>query len=630
MDPETYLSQNFDPSKLTVPNLRSILVEHEVYFASNANKQQLVQIFNDTIKPRAKTLLKKYTKGSVNPISDNSFDEKVIPAKRQLEPSVHVPSSSSSSLSSSNTVKPKKAIKKIRKNKNTSLSDDSSNSFLSIEKFEINENDNIFLGSIDDKSIHILPQTKFADSNRQRSKTPTKKILENFDNSIPSSKKFNVENGGNIIDSKNDREIEISFDNNKENINNTINENKFKTNLFDNKNDDIVLIDDIYEQKNITSTPTVDKLQGPTNIINNEAINVVSENNDGNNKEVDIDQFEFGDDKLDDTVVKTFDVKSLTSLEEDYEDISFSDKSRDDEIVYEKILDKNDDKDVKPVIDIVEAIETEIPNEIIIESENLNETSIEIPNTKPKRSFFKRFFLTTFGILLLTGSGSIYSLRKLDSETGFCGIKSEQPVVKFNLWSKLPESITNNLDTMKPYIGDFEKFAIDKLAIGCKPCPLNAKCESDSYKCNYSYVKNYGIESLYGLLPLRGNCVFDTLREQKLYYLSQYTLKYLHENNAKKISLDELHDYLLMTKETQISDEEFENYWKSFVEYELKMNSDFEFNVNTNEITISHIIPTEYSTRSFVNEQNKRHKTNKLFSQHPPTDDLKKHLTINI
>ncbi|KAB8346065.1 hypothetical protein FH972_023117 [Carpinus fangiana] len=57
MDDLHYLEPGFDPASLTVPNLRNILVMHDIDYPSSAKKPQLIDLFNDHVKPMAKKLL---------------------------------------------------------------------------------------------------------------------------------------------------------------------------------------------------------------------------------------------------------------------------------------------------------------------------------------------------------------------------------------------------------------------------------------------------------------------------------------------------------------------------------------------------------------------------------------------
>ncbi|KAK4549000.1 hypothetical protein LTR36_008773 [Oleoguttula mirabilis] len=56
MDEQAYLEPHFDPSSLTMPRLRSILVAHNVNYPSSAKKGQLVELFNETVLPQARKI----------------------------------------------------------------------------------------------------------------------------------------------------------------------------------------------------------------------------------------------------------------------------------------------------------------------------------------------------------------------------------------------------------------------------------------------------------------------------------------------------------------------------------------------------------------------------------------------
>jgi len=75
-----YLAADFDPTSLTVPRLRSILVEHDVAYPSSAKKSQLVDIFNDRVAPQASRILgaRGRTKRSARGIEDVSSLESSV------------------------------------------------------------------------------------------------------------------------------------------------------------------------------------------------------------------------------------------------------------------------------------------------------------------------------------------------------------------------------------------------------------------------------------------------------------------------------------------------------------------------------------------------------------------------
>jgi hypothetical protein len=57
MDSVEYLQPGFDPSTLTVPRIRSILVSHNIPYPSSAKKPQLIQIFEENVLPQARKIL---------------------------------------------------------------------------------------------------------------------------------------------------------------------------------------------------------------------------------------------------------------------------------------------------------------------------------------------------------------------------------------------------------------------------------------------------------------------------------------------------------------------------------------------------------------------------------------------
>lgn len=56
-DDLSYLSPSFDPSSLTMPRLRNILMSHDISYPASAKKPQLVDIFTQELKPKARKIL---------------------------------------------------------------------------------------------------------------------------------------------------------------------------------------------------------------------------------------------------------------------------------------------------------------------------------------------------------------------------------------------------------------------------------------------------------------------------------------------------------------------------------------------------------------------------------------------
>ncbi|KAL8930484.1 MAG: hypothetical protein Q9208_000668 [Pyrenodesmia sp. 3 TL-2023] len=56
-DEMEYLSPSFDPATLTVPKLRSVLLAHDITYPASAKKPQLIDLFNQELKPRSRKIL---------------------------------------------------------------------------------------------------------------------------------------------------------------------------------------------------------------------------------------------------------------------------------------------------------------------------------------------------------------------------------------------------------------------------------------------------------------------------------------------------------------------------------------------------------------------------------------------
>ncbi|EPS37907.1 hypothetical protein H072_8421 [Dactylellina haptotyla CBS 200.50] len=61
-DEEFYLQPGFDASSLTIPQIRSILLKHDIDYPSNVKKAKLVEIFETQLTPQASAILNKLGK----------------------------------------------------------------------------------------------------------------------------------------------------------------------------------------------------------------------------------------------------------------------------------------------------------------------------------------------------------------------------------------------------------------------------------------------------------------------------------------------------------------------------------------------------------------------------------------
>lgn len=680
IDPQEYLQPGYDVSKAKIPDIRSILLEHDIDYPSNATKNHLVDIFNEKIKPNAAELLKKYEniKPSSNGIIDMtpnssksnqnitiepspvSDSDKIIPSKR------HSDSEDINTSTSKPQKKPKRKVRKRIVSNNISDSD----SFLSMEKFEINENDNIFKGSIDNKPLNVQ-KTKYASIStsdlKTKPKTPVKDILSKFDKSVPptSSKKIksekvstksksasttpkknldtnkdsdNIANktvdadfvknsyhpqpsslADDLFNLQNDTPLDFDFDHNQieaELLNNQIN------NTFDYKNDNNVSmsLDDLLTSMDNNEN----ELQGPTKNIKETIINIAS-SDDEEVVELDIIEEKTSDGNL----VSTMDAKSFSSFGTD--EISFSQDSIKFEESKKEEEEEEEKSEEKPDTEETDKLDTIVDEKVDIKDakESVDEPVVkqtEIGSTSGLMKFILTLLFTFFlTINIAIPTLGFYFMREIKLNTGYCGF--DQPSKLLDIWDKVPESLQENLLPIKPYINEFESLLVDAVSFDCEECPEHGSCTLNTLKCDYGYTKTYPLESLFGLIPLNEKCEYDYLREEKMRYLSKYTLSYLHRHNEEQLTLDELYNYLRSTKPSSMSVEEYEEYWKNFVENELSNEPEVQINFNTQEITLSHRTPTEHYTKTFGNVERRAKTGKKLFQKTPPTVDVKDYYT---
>ncbi|KAE8442685.1 hypothetical protein EG329_002930 [Mollisiaceae sp. DMI_Dod_QoI] len=83
-----YLQTGFDPSSLTVPRLRSILVSHDIEYPSGAKKPQLVQIFTDKVLPQSRKILsaRARAKRTSRGITDADSQDSTVGADEDMMP----------------------------------------------------------------------------------------------------------------------------------------------------------------------------------------------------------------------------------------------------------------------------------------------------------------------------------------------------------------------------------------------------------------------------------------------------------------------------------------------------------------------------------------------------------------
>lgn len=663
MDPNEYLTEDFDISKLTIPKIRSILVDHQVHFPSNANKSELVKIFDTQVKPYATTILKKYTielksgeilgKGGEDrdtliqpmPISD---DDKTIPCKRQTEIEEKI----------------KKVKRKIRKTNNSSSSDSANNSE-SVINSTYDENENVF---------------KVSDKYKKKPLN-AEELLAKIEQSIPGSS--NLKKASNFGASTETSKVDISSAD-IASISKRINLDKFMSSdditppsptgpdiLFHNQRDEIILIDDdnyseesgnnsthiIKHQVIASKMETPILLKGPTTNLRDSI--VISSSDDEGNKEIEMK--EYGEDSL----VSKLDIHSFSSVETDNsltQESMLTEKAQQQDanaievnpkniILNQLTKDAGTEHVASKYSDIIELkmkpidedewiSESESDDQVVInesksENENVHEHEHEYEDefeVAQHRSslFIHNVFKTfvNFVALLHIFVPLLFLLcfREIQMNTGYCGV--DGPERKLDIMLKLPLSLQQKVSPYTAQINQFESLLVDVAPFECKPCPENAVCDLNTIKCEYGYLKKEKFKSLFGLVPLQEYCEYDYVKEEKNRYLMEYTMKLLHKNQGRSLTLDELHDFLKLTKPASMNSDEFEEYWDVFIVKDLENESELKVDFRTREIHLVHKTPTEFYTRSFGEEIRKKKKSNGVFQKTPPTVNVKNYYTV--
>ncbi|KAK0102531.1 inner nuclear membrane protein enriched at telomere/subtelomere region [Cadophora gregata] len=98
-----YLQTGFEPSTLTVPRLRSILVSHDIAYPSGAKKPQLIEIFTNEVLPQSKKILSERARArrTSRGITDADSQDSTIGADEDLMPPPPTPRARSSRKTSS-------------------------------------------------------------------------------------------------------------------------------------------------------------------------------------------------------------------------------------------------------------------------------------------------------------------------------------------------------------------------------------------------------------------------------------------------------------------------------------------------------------------------------------------------
>ncbi len=132
--------------------------------------------------------------------------------------------------------------------------------------------------------------------------------------------------------------------------------------------------------------------------------------------------------------------------------------------------------------------------------------------------------------------------------------------------------------------------------------------------CNSEYLIYRPWYSLFGLVPRTESCTYDTMRLERIRFMTKYTLELLEKRGGRELTLDELHNLLKATKSDTISNKEFEEYWLNFIHHEISEEPEIKVDFETRSISIENQIPSQFLTRTPTGRKNKH---SKLFNKYP-------------
>ncbi|KAI1872490.1 hypothetical protein JX265_005370 [Neoarthrinium moseri] len=107
-----YLQPGFDARSLTIPRLRSVLVAHNVNYPANAKKAQLVDIFDEQVRPQAKRILDQRAKAKRS--SRGIFDVEGSQSSNPWDEPEYLPPPPPSTTRTRRSASPRKASARIK------------------------------------------------------------------------------------------------------------------------------------------------------------------------------------------------------------------------------------------------------------------------------------------------------------------------------------------------------------------------------------------------------------------------------------------------------------------------------------------------------------------------------------
>ncbi|KAH3680302.1 hypothetical protein WICMUC_000369 [Wickerhamomyces mucosus] len=509
-------------------------------------------------------------------------EKKILKKKSESPFKVKVKQNIDSSFSNDNVFQNKsnqnspnsiKTIPKKRSSKESNDSNDSSESNIG-KKFPKNQ---------------ILKKTAFSSSPELKIKkhSPLKSSLSisKFENSSPPSQSLDYDNGDNNdnnnnnnnndlfnLDNNDSRDVSFNFE---KALDNSPLKKKNKSNLI----------------KEPNPTPYNQQKQQQQQILSDESNSKIDVDNDIDTPSKtrssiipDISKF-----KVSTNFAKTLGILPQNEIkieergkDQDSEFLQDSDSDQEDDIFQEELNETPIDSDLinlqkeiedanHNILDEAERVNKEI-NEIFNQQEEeidddkdqleLKEDSI----SKPRWINFTKILkliqnLIFFGLFVSITITALW-YREQRVLIGYCGTEIDQPTF-INTDNNILIQFNEILDQYKPQ---------------CLECPENAICLPNlQIRCKQDYIVKEPWYKLYGLLPLSNYCIKDTERDKIINEVVSKTLELLRIRNANykcgegnneedldKIGItdEELYEFFFRTKNSSISDSEFNEIWE--------------------------------------------------------------------
>lgn len=605
-------SSDFNPKTLTVAQLRGVLNENAIHYASNAKKAELLALFHSEIKPNATKLLKEDTDAVNNPNDDgliSTLGKK--PATNDLK---------------------KRQTRRSRRSESALLGDDSDVEMLSSTEAQGSAQGSV-QGSakalkktleildIDDEESNVSNETVLQTANtsaetekvsrkrklpadsdsvkakRKSSKKPKKldpettpKPLEEVSNqsprsaSRPSKKSPKIESKGNVFGVETADDFGTPMIINK--VSNIINSPKkstpVKRTLANTSSN---------ESSWVSSKHTTPKKDTPVKspLIKSSPRQHIPSSTRKSAKSTPHKSFETADEEaadFDKSLRKIRPKKRASTAEAD-ETTDFTSRKPTLPIKLDLGLEAQLGINVQGIPPQVLRTPLKKPKKVLSnapekvesdeelddendEAETTTESTIRATNFKRSPIHAISFILIWLSILLL--GMFTYWYREQTFLVGFCGHEINQPTIPSN----------NNTPQLLVQLGSYLD---NNFKPKCVKCPPHARCFNNlELACFEDFIEYtpWYFNYLPVVDPNAKKCIPDTKKAEKLEIMIDVALDLLRTKNANKncgntpesrldagLQITELHDLLLMIKAPYITEEEFEELWqRSIVELE--------------------------------------------------------------